>query len=84
MKNNLQSTKKAEIKRVWHLLDAKDQILGRLASQIAGLLMGKSKAYYVDYLDCGDYVVVTNCREIKVTGKKEKEKVYTLRLSLQP
>lgn len=69
-------TKTGDIKRAWHLVDAKDKILGRLSVEIAGLLMGKGKAYFARNLDCGDNVVVINAKEIKVTGKKEKEKVY--------
>ncbi len=70
------SPKAKEIKREWHLIDAKDKILGRLATQIAQLLMGKNKPYFTRYLDCGDYVVVINAKEVKVTGKKEKQKIY--------
>lgn len=70
------STKISQIKREWHLIDAKDQILGRTATQIALLLMGKSKPYFVKNLDCGDYVVVINAKNIKVTGKKESDKMY--------
>jgi len=70
------SPKAKEIKREWHLIDAKDKILGRLATQIAQLLMGKSKPYFTRHLDCGDYVVVINAKEVKVTGKKEKQKIY--------
>lgn len=69
-------TKAKEIKREWHLVDAKDQVLGRLATQIAQLLMGKNKPYFTRHLDCGDYVVVINAKEVKVTGKKEKQKIY--------
>jgi len=69
-------TRQSDIKREWHLIDAKDQILGRISTRIANLLMGKSKPYFVRNLDCGDYVVVINAKEIKVTGKKEKEKKY--------
>ncbi|MBM3205910.1 50S ribosomal protein L13 [Candidatus Shapirobacteria bacterium] len=71
-----QTTKKNQIKRDWHLLDAKEQILGRLASEIAFLLMGKDKPYWVDYLDCGDYVVVINAGKIRVSGRKDQNKVY--------
>lgn len=70
------ATKASEIKRSWHLIDAKDQILGRLATKIAHLLMGKDKPYFVSYLDCGDYIVVTNAAKIRVTGKKAKQKIY--------
>ncbi len=65
-----------EIKREWHLIDVKDQVLGRISTKIAGLLMGKSKPYFVRNLDCGDYVVVINAKEVKVTGKKETQKKY--------
>jgi len=70
------SPKVSEIKHFWHLIDANGQILGRLASEIATLLMGKHKPYFVPHLDCGDYVVVINAKEIKVTGKKEAQKQY--------
>ncbi|MBI3385004.1 50S ribosomal protein L13 [Candidatus Gottesmanbacteria bacterium] len=66
-----------EIKRAWHLVDAKGKILGRLASQIALLLMGKNKPYFVRHLDCGDHVVVINASQIIVSGKKEKNKMYS-------
>ncbi len=69
-------TKKSEIKRRWHLIDANNKILGRLASEIAGILMGKNKPYFVSNLDCGDYVVVTNVEKIAVTGKKSEQKKY--------
>ncbi len=70
------SVKLNEIKREWHLIDCRDKILGRIATRIAFLLQGKHKTSYVPYLDVGDYVVVINAREIKVTGKKEKNKLY--------
>lgn len=73
----MNSTKLSDIKHEKHEVDAKDQTLGRLATKIAGLLMGKSKTYYVPHLDCGDFVTVTNASIVKVTGKKEKEKLYT-------
>jgi len=70
------TTKKGEIKRTWYLIDAKNQILGRLATKIANLLIGKNKPYLVPHLDCGDYVVVINAREVGVTGKKKTQKQY--------
>lgn len=70
------STKALHIKRVWHLVDIKGKTLGRIASDIAQLLMGKSKPYFVRNLDCGDYVVVVNASQVKVTGKKEVLKKY--------
>lgn len=72
----IKSTKSSQVKRNWHFLDAKDQILGRLATRAAQLLMGKGKPYFVRYLDCGDYVVVVNAQKVKVTGKKEEQKMY--------
>lgn len=72
----IKSTKASDIKRSWHLLDVKGEILGRTASKIAGLLMGKSKSYFVRNMDCGDHVVVINAKDIVVTGKKETDKKY--------
>lgn len=72
----IKSTKKSEIKINWHLIDAKDQVLGRLACRITPLLTGKRKAYFVKNLDCGDHVVIINAKDILVTGKKEKGKFY--------
>lgn len=65
-----------DIKREWHLVDAKGEILGRLATRIAQLLMGKKKPYFTRNLDCGDYVVVINSAKVAVSGKKEKQKKY--------
>lgn len=70
------STKKSSVVRSWHHINAKEQILGRTATQIAKLLMGKDKPYFVRNIDCGDYVVVTNASTVRVTGKKEKLKTY--------
>lgn len=76
MQKNTQPTKVSEIKRAWYLVDIKGEILGRVASNIAQKLIGKSKPYFAKNLDCGDYVVVINAKEVKVTGKKEA-KEYT-------
>jgi large subunit ribosomal protein L13 len=65
-----------EEKRRWHLIDAEGKVLGRLASRIAPLLMGKKKIGYLPYLDGGDHVVVINAAKVKVTGRKETDKVY--------
>jgi large subunit ribosomal protein L13 len=67
MSTNIVSAK--DIKRDWHLIDAKGKVLGRLATDVAKILMGKNKPNYVSYMDMGDYVVVTNAVEVKVTGK---------------
>ncbi|NCN03779.1 MAG: 50S ribosomal protein L13 [Candidatus Pacebacteria bacterium] len=68
--------KTADVKRDWHLVDAKDQILGRLASEIAQKLIGKNKPTYTPHIDGGDHVVVINASEIAVTGNKEETKMY--------
>jgi large subunit ribosomal protein L13 len=68
--------KASEVKRAWHLLDAKEQVLGRLATRIASLLMGKGKVTFSEHMDSGDYVVVINAKEVPVTGNKEKGKIY--------
>jgi large subunit ribosomal protein L13 len=70
------ATKASDITREWHLIDVKDKTLGRIASEIAQLLMGKAKPYFVRNLDCGDYVVVVNASVVKTTGKKEEQKKY--------
>lgn len=70
------STKKDDITRSWHLVDVKGKVLGRIATDIALKLMGKSKPRFVRNLDCGDYVVVVNAKDVAVTGGKEKEKLY--------
>ena len=59
------------------MVDASGKILGRLATELATILMGKNKPAFVPYLDTGDFVVVTNASQVKVTGKKMKEKTYT-------
>ena len=70
------SVKASEIKREWHVLDAADQVLGRLATRVARLLMGKHKPIFTRNLDTGDYVVVINADKVRVTGNKAKQKVY--------
>lgn len=77
MKSPTKPTKAKEIMRYWHLFDVKDRVLGRVATQIAHALTGKAKPYFVRHLDCGDNVVVVNAAHVAVTGKKEKEKMYT-------
>jgi large subunit ribosomal protein L13 len=68
--------KAKEVQRKWHLLDAKDFVLGRLASQAATLLIGKHKADYTPHIESGDWVVVVNAEKINLTGKKAEQKVY--------
>ncbi|MBI4873549.1 MAG: 50S ribosomal protein L13 [Acidobacteria bacterium] len=64
------------IMRKWHLIDAQDQVLGRVASKVAMMLMGKHKASYTPFLDTGDHVVVINAAKVRLTGKKEDQKIY--------
>jgi large subunit ribosomal protein L13 len=68
--------KAKEIVRGWHLVDAKGRVLGRLATQIAGFLIGKGKPNFSRHMDSGDYVVVLNAEKVILTGKKEEQKVY--------
>ncbi len=70
------STKANEIKREWHLLDASDQVLGRLASRAAHLLMGKHKPTFTRHLDMGDFVVIINTEKVRVTGNKAGKTFY--------
>lgn len=80
MKNLSKQTKslsEKEIIRTWHLIDANGKILGRLSPVITKLLQGKNKTNYVPYLDTGDYVVVINAKNISISGKKNKTKIYT-------
>src|SRR3989344_3832913 len=72
----MKATKGEDIKRDWHLIDVSDKILGRVSTEIAKLLMGKGKPYYVRNLDCGDYVVVLNAKNGKMSGKKMETKIY--------
>ncbi|MCS7279101.1 MAG: 50S ribosomal protein L13 [Thermodesulfobacteriaceae bacterium] len=68
--------KKEEVKRNWYLVDAKDKILGRLASKLACLLQGKHRADYTPHVDQADFFVVINAEKVKLTGKKLDQKVY--------
>ena len=76
MNNKTYATKKSDIERNWHLFDAKGKTLGRLASEIAPLLIGKNKVKYAPNLDMGDHVVVVNAEKVAVTGRKDKKKIY--------
>lgn len=69
--------KEKEIKRKMYLVDAKGKILGRLATRVATVLMGKHKPEYTPFLDCGDQVVVINASQVRVTGRKREQKIYT-------
>jgi large subunit ribosomal protein L13 len=62
--------------RQWHVIDAQDLILGKLASKAAMILMGKTKPTFTPFLDTGDHVIVINAAKVKVSGRKEEDKIY--------
>ena len=64
------------IERHWHLIDAEDVVLGRIASKAAMVLQGKHKPSYTPFLDTGDHVVVVNAAKVRLTGRKEEQKLY--------
>ena len=66
----------SNIERKWYVVDAQDQTLGRLCSEVAKVLRGKNKPTYTPHMDCGDNVIVINADKIKVTGKKMDQKIY--------
>ena len=70
------SANKATVTKEWVMVDAKDQVLGRLASAVAMVLRGKHKPDYTPHVDCGDHVVVINAEKVRLTGKKWTDKVY--------
>ena len=74
MKTFMAST--ANVDRKWYVVDAADQTLGRLASEVAKVLRGKNKPIFTPHIDTGDYVIVINADKIKVTGKKLDQKIY--------
>ena len=71
-----QTVEKAQSTRNWVLVDAADKVVGRLASEVAGLLRGKHKAEYTPHVDTGDFVVVINAAKVKFTGGKDGKKIY--------
>ena len=68
--------KKEEVSRKWYVIDAKDLPLGRVASKAAVILRGKHKATYTPHVDCGDYVIIINAKEVALTGNKLQTKLY--------
>ena len=70
------SPKKSEIKRSWHLIDVKGKNLGRISTKIANILRGKNKTIFSPHIDCGDFVVIINAKDINLTGNKIKQKKY--------
>lgn len=70
------SAREIDIQKKWYVVDAKDQVLGRLASNIARILRGKHKAIFTPHIDCGDFVIVINAEKVRLTGKREELKTY--------
>ena len=70
------SANASTVTKEWIVIDATNEVLGRLASQIAKILRGKNKPSYTPHVDCGDYVIVVNAEKVKLTGDKLTEKVY--------
>lgn len=70
------SAKPSEVTRAWYVVDASEVPLGRVATKVAKLLTGKEKPMFTQHIDCGDYVVVINAKDIKVTGNKLEDKMY--------
>ena len=66
----------ATVQRNWYVVDGTNQTVGRMCARIASVLRGKNKAYYTPHVDCGDYVIVTNCDKVRFTGNKLDEKLY--------
>jgi len=71
-----QSTRPQDVTHNWHIIDANDKVLGRMATEIAHRLRGKHKAEYTPHVDTGDYIVVINAEKVRVTGKKATDKIY--------
>ena len=66
----------ATVQHDWYVVDGTNQTVGRMCAKIAAVLRGKNKAYYTPHVDCGDYVIVTNCDKVVFTGNKLDEKLY--------
>lgn len=64
------------VERQWHVIDAQGQVLGRVATEAARLLQGKHKAIYTPHIDTGDHVVIVNAEKVRLTGRKEEQKLY--------
>lgn len=77
MRRQTYMAKAGEVQQNWHVVDATDQVLGRMATEIAQVLMGKHRPEYTPHVDTGDYVVVTNAKNVKLTGRKDTQSVRT-------
>jgi large subunit ribosomal protein L13 len=71
-----QHANEATVQRNWYVVDGTNQTVGRMCAKIASVLRGKNKAYFTPHVDCGDYVIVTNCDKVRFTGKKMDDKTY--------
>ncbi|MAT47803.1 MAG: 50S ribosomal protein L13 [Verrucomicrobiaceae bacterium] len=71
------SAKAVDVERKWHVIDAADQILGKVAVEAARLLRGKHKPIFTPHVDTGDHVVIVNAEKVRLSGNKETEKIYT-------
>ncbi len=76
-KKNTYMAKTGEVERKWLLVDATDKPLGRLATKLATVLQGKHRPTYTPHIDTGDFVIVTNCEKLKITGNKRQDRIYT-------
>jgi large subunit ribosomal protein L13 len=70
------STKPADVERRWLVVDAEDQVLGRLATRVATILRGKHRAIFTPHVDTGEFVIVVNAEKVKLTGRKREQKIY--------
>jgi len=77
MRRQTYMAKAGEVEQNWHVVDATDQVLGRMATEIAQVLMGKHRPEYTPHVDTGDYVIVTNAKQVKLTGRKDAQSVRT-------
>jgi large subunit ribosomal protein L13 len=71
-----QAAKPAEVERRWYVVDARDRVLGRLATRVASVLRGKHKAIFTPHVDAGDFVIVVNADRVRLTGRKRETKTY--------
>ena len=76
MNNTTYSAKKNEVESKWYIIDATDKPLGRIATEAAKLLRGKHKPTFTPHIDTGDHVIIINCKDVKLTGKKLDQKIY--------
>ena len=71
-----QSTRPQDVQPHWYVIDAADQVLGRLSTRVASILRGKHRAIFTPHVDTGDFVIVVNAEKVKLTGRKREKKLY--------